>query len=139
MPIVREIDIVGSSRSSARSFSQSPESSSTCTGSGSFLADVVGYSGEFVIRIPLRWGTDASRFLWSSGVEKTPGVCGGAARIARTRIPVWTLVRFKQLGASDEDLLSFYPALTREKLARAWQYAGAHQDEIAAEILQNEA
>ena len=25
------------------------------------------------------------------GFDKTPGVCGGDARVVRTRIPVWTL------------------------------------------------
>jgi uncharacterized protein (DUF433 family) len=26
-----------------------------------------------------------------SGIEQTPGVCGGEPRIAGTRIPMWTL------------------------------------------------
>jgi uncharacterized protein (DUF433 family) len=72
-------------------------------------------------------------------IEATPGVCGGAARIAGTRIPVWTLVRFRQLGTSDDDLLSFYPSLTRERLAEAWAYEADHQDEIASQIVRNEA
>ena len=34
----------------------------------------------------------------SPGISKTPGMCGGAARITGTRIPVWTLVEYRKLG-----------------------------------------
>ncbi|NEO64576.1 MAG: DUF433 domain-containing protein, partial [Moorea sp. SIO4G2] len=37
--------------------------------------------------------------IWT-GIEKTPGVCGGDARIANTRIPVWVLVQARNLGSS---------------------------------------
>ena len=33
------------------------------------------------------------------GIEKTPGVCGGAACIVRTRIPVWVLENYRRLVA----------------------------------------
>jgi uncharacterized protein (DUF433 family) len=36
-----------------------------------------------------------------SGIEKISGVVGGDACIVRTRIPVWTLVQAKRLGASE--------------------------------------
>ena len=39
------------------------------------------------------------------GIESTPGVCGGEPCIVRTRIPVWVLVRAKQLGTGEADLL----------------------------------
>lgn len=137
MPIVREFDIIGSSRPAA-GFGHSQEPSSTSTESRPFAADAVASASKFVVYVT-RLGSDASQGVWSSGIEKTPGVCGGAARIARTRIPVWTLVRFRQLEASDEDLLAFYPSLTRADLARALRYAAEHEDEITREILQNEA
>jgi len=38
-----------------------------------------------------------------------PGVCGGAACIADTRIHVWVLERARQFGMSDADLLEDYP------------------------------
>src|SRR6516164_3303067 len=41
--------------------------------------------------------TDADRPA-ASWVQKTPDVCGGDACIRRTRIPVWLLVRHRQLG-----------------------------------------
>lgn len=73
-----------------------------------------------------------------SGIKRTPGVCGGAARIAGTRIPVWTIERFRQLGASKQDLLAFFPTLSEGQLERALEYASAHPDEVLAQVLQNE-
>lgn len=72
------------------------------------------------------------------GIEKTPGVCGGEARIARTRIPVWLLVQQRQLGISEEEILAGYPTLRAEDLANAWNYYRAHKEEIEIDILENE-
>ncbi|OUL27845.1 hypothetical protein BV378_08810 [Nostoc sp. RF31YmG] len=63
-------------------------------------------------------------------IQKTPGVCGGNARIRDTRIAVWTLVSFRQQGASDEELLRNYPALTPEDLEAVWSYYQEHPQEI---------
>ena len=46
-------------------------------------------------------------------LEKTPGVLGGAARIVRTRVPVWTLVQARKLGMSEAELLKNYPSIRR--------------------------
>jgi uncharacterized protein (DUF433 family) len=73
------------------------------------------------------------------GIEATPGVCGGDARIVRTRIPVWVLEQTRRLGASDAELLRAYPALRAEDLANAWGYVRSHGDEIEREIADNEA
>lgn len=43
-----------------------------------------------------------------SWIQKTPGICGGDACIRKTRIPVWTLVAARRLGASDADLLHYF-------------------------------
>lgn len=72
------------------------------------------------------------------GIEKTAGVCGGDACIARTRIPVWVLVGFRRLGCSDAELLESYPHLSSADLANAWAYAEAHPEEIATAIRENE-
>jgi uncharacterized protein (DUF433 family) len=72
------------------------------------------------------------------GIEKTPKVCGGEARIAKTRIPVWVLVEAQRLGYSDSDLLISYPTITATDLANAWMYAKAHSDEIELAIERNE-
>lgn len=72
------------------------------------------------------------------GIESTPNVSGGEARIVRTRIPVWVLVQMRNLGASEADILRSYPTLRAEDLANAWAYARSHRDEIAQNILENE-
>jgi uncharacterized protein (DUF433 family) len=64
------------------------------------------------------------------GIDTDRGVCGGEACIARTRIPVWLLVRARRLGASEALLLQAYPALRAEDLVNAWAYAQLHPAEI---------
>ena len=73
-----------------------------------------------------------------SGIECTPGVCGGDPRVARTRIPVWVLVRARQLGGSDEEILQDYPALSHDDLANAWRYYEQHRADIDQQIASNE-
>lgn len=63
-------------------------------------------------------------------IQKTPGVCGGQARIRNTRIPVWTLVSFHHQGASDEELLRNYPGLNQQDLEAAWSYYMQQKEEI---------
>ena len=70
-------------------------------------------------------------------IEKTPGVCGGAARVAGTRIPVWQLVG-RAFGALEAQLLIDFPRLKAVNLADAWAYAEDHREEIASQIHQNE-
>jgi len=72
------------------------------------------------------------------GIESTPGICGGEPRIPGTRIPVWVLVQYRKLGASDADLLRAYPTLRAEDLANAWAYYRSHRDEIEQQIVENE-
>jgi len=74
-----------------------------------------------------------------AGIDTTPGVCGSAACIVRTRIPVWLLENARRLGTSDAEILRAYPQLRAEDLANAWAYVRAHRDEIDSEIQQNEA
>lgn len=74
-----------------------------------------------------------------SGIDRTPEVCGGAACISRTRIPVWLLVGYRRSGWSEARILENYPALRAGDLANAWAYAAAHVEEIDAELLANEA
>ncbi len=73
------------------------------------------------------------------GIEKTPGVCGGSACVAGTRITVWGLVESQRIGYSEADLLTSYPTLSATHLANAWVYAAAFPDEIEAEIAENNA
>jgi uncharacterized protein (DUF433 family) len=78
---------------------------------------------------------DETRF---PSIVKTPGVCGGSARLIRTRIPVWILERYRQLGANDQDILRNYPSLQASDLNQAWMYVNSNPDEIEREIQENE-
>ena len=73
------------------------------------------------------------------GIDSDPEICGGEARIVRTRIPVWLLVQARRLGTSEADLLRSYPTLRAEDLTNAWAYARAHAAEIDQQIAENEA
>ncbi len=72
------------------------------------------------------------------GIEKTAGVCGGSARINRTRIPVWSLENARRLGITEIELLQNFPSLTAQDLANAWTYSISHREEIEREIAENE-
>ena len=72
------------------------------------------------------------------GIESIPGVSGGEPCVVRTRIPVWVLVRARQLGTTEADLLRSYPSLRAEDLANAWAYYRGHHEEIDQQIRDNE-
>ncbi len=72
------------------------------------------------------------------GIEKTPDVVGGAARIVRTRIPVWALDNYRRLGWSEARILENYPTLRAADLVNAWSYADAHPEEMDRAIRENE-
>ncbi len=89
----------------------------------------------------------ARLFVWMAaditdqtpGIEFDPRVCGGSARIAGSRIPVWSLESWRRLGAADEEILSNYPSLQASDLLNAWSYVARHPHEIDGEIRENEA
>jgi uncharacterized protein (DUF433 family) len=72
------------------------------------------------------------------GIDSRPEVSGGEACIVRTRVPVWVLVRARQLGASEADLLLAYPTLNAQDLTNAWAYYRSRKDEIETQIRENE-
>lgn len=72
-------------------------------------------------------------------IRKTPGLCGGRACVGSRRIAVWMLVLSRDLGASDEQLLSNYtPPLTPAELDAAWRYYREHPLEIERDIWWND-
>lgn len=71
-------------------------------------------------------------------IRKFARVCGGAARVRNTRIPVWLLEAYRRDGLSEEEMLDAYPTLTEEDLVRAFAYAAAYPDEIERAIRENE-
>ena len=72
------------------------------------------------------------------GIDFDPRVCGGSARIAGSRIPVWSLESWSRLGAGNEEILRNYPSLQLSDLVNAWQYVARHPQEIDREIKENE-
>jgi uncharacterized protein (DUF433 family) len=105
-------------------------------------ADVEALAVDFMARgiavitggeVPLRLRTKIY-----SGIDKTRGVCGGAARVAGTRIPVWQLVEARASGASEAQILVDFPSSRAEDLVNAWSYEDSHRDEIKAQIHENE-
>jgi uncharacterized protein (DUF433 family) len=73
------------------------------------------------------------------GIQKTPGIDGGAACIVRTRISVWVLENYRRLGWTEAKILANYPTLRAADLVHAWAYADAHRAEIDEAIRRNEA
>ncbi len=70
----------------------------------------------------------------TSFIEKTPGVCGGAARIGNHRITVAHLVWYRQRGMSNEKLLEAFPTLTEKDLEACWRYYQRNPNEVEREI-----
>ena len=80
---------------------------------------------------------DTSVYDMLDPIEKTPGVCGGAACTRGTRITVWGLIELKQIGYSDEQILDSIQGLTKEELEAALAYYIQNKDEIEQAIVLN--
>ncbi len=111
---------------------------------GSLSIDVVYQDGVFrpVQPVSLPEGSRARVVAESPDpplVTKTPGVCGGRACIAGTRITVWGLVAYRTLGLDERAILGAVPSLTAQQLSAALRYADENADEIAHDIAENEA
>jgi uncharacterized protein (DUF433 family) len=72
-------------------------------------------------------------------MTKTPGICGGRACIAGTRITVWGLASYQNLGLDERAILAAVPLLTSDQLAAAFRYADENADEIAHDLAENKA
>ncbi len=70
----------------------------------------------------------------SQFIVKTPGTCGGRARVAGRRIPVSSVYRWFLNGRAPEDILEKYEGVTLTEVYAAITYALANRDEITAEI-----
>ena len=71
-------------------------------------------------------------------IHKTPGICGGAARIRDTRIPVWTIIAYQQQGATEAELIYNYPGLTLEDWQAVANYHEHKREEIELWLAENE-
>jgi uncharacterized protein (DUF433 family) len=74
-----------------------------------------------------------------SWISKRPDRGGGDACVRDTRIPVWAVVNYRRLGATDSEILAAYPSLGSSDLQAAFEYAAANRKEIDQAIRDNEA
>jgi uncharacterized protein (DUF433 family) len=74
-----------------------------------------------------------------SHIESTPGTCGGAPRIAGTRIRVSQIVLLHEAGSSPDQIVTSYPHLKLADVYAALAYYHDHREAIDAEIRQDEA
>ena len=76
--------------------------------------------------------------ITASWISKQPDRCGGEACVRDTRITVWGLVSYRQLGMIDAAVLKAVQGLTPADLEAAWEYSAANVDEIDRAIRANE-
>ena len=63
-------------------------------------------------------------------IEATPGICGGRARLAGTRVPVHRIAHYHRLGYAPEEMLALLNTLSLSQIYAALAYALANPDEI---------
>ena len=67
-------------------------------------------------------------------IEATPGVCGGRARIAGTRMKVSQVAsEYEHLGMTPDEIVDAHPHLTLAGVHAALAYYYDHRDAIRAE------
>ena len=72
-------------------------------------------------------------------IVKTPGTCGGRARIDGHRIRVQDVaIEYEWQGLSPEEICHEHPGLTLAQVHAALAYYYDHRDEILAEIKADE-
>ncbi len=73
-------------------------------------------------------------------IVKTPGTCGGRARIDGHRIRVQDVaIEYEWQGLSPEEIFHEHPGLTLAQVHAALAYYYDHRDEILAEIKADDA
>src|SRR5262245_54040560 len=72
-------------------------------------------------------------------IEKTPGVCGGKARIAGHRLRVMDIVGWhEKRGLSPDEIVAMFPGITLADVHAALAYYFDHREEIEADFLRDE-
>ena len=68
-------------------------------------------------------------------ITKTPGVCGGKARLDGHRVRVQDIVTdYEWNGLSPDEICQQYPSITLAHVHAALSYYYEHRDEIQADI-----
>lgn len=109
----------------------------------SLAIDVVYENGVFRPVQPVSLPEGSLARVYASSLDaplitRTAGICGGRACIAGTRITVWGLVAYRNLGLDERAILAAVPLLTSDQLAAALRYADENASEIAKDIAENE-
>ncbi len=65
-----------------------------------------------------------------SMIDSTPGICGGRARVAGTRVPVHRVAGYYRLGYSPEEMLPLLNSLTLAQVHAALAYALVNPEEM---------
>jgi uncharacterized protein (DUF433 family) len=71
-------------------------------------------------------------------IESTPGVCGGRARVAGTRVPVHRIARYYRLGYSAEEILGLLSSLSLAQVYAALAHALANPEETEQALREEE-
>jgi uncharacterized protein (DUF433 family) len=108
----------------------------------SLAIDVIYENGVFrpVEPVSLPEGSHATVYAPGSDrlvITKTPGVCGGRACIAGTRITVWGIAAYHRDGLDEQAILDAIPHLHPAELRAALRYAEENAEEIARDIAAN--
>jgi uncharacterized protein (DUF433 family) len=67
-------------------------------------------------------------------IVKTPGTCGGRARLSGKRIPVSSIYRWFLRGCQPEDILEKFEGVMLAEIYAAISYALSNLEEITGEI-----
>jgi uncharacterized protein (DUF433 family) len=67
-------------------------------------------------------------------IAKTPGTCGGRARLAGKRIPVSSIYRWFPQGSAPEGILDKFDGASLSEIYAAISYALANSAEMTREI-----
>lgn len=109
------------------------------------LIDVVFQNGVFRPLHPVHLAEGSRGTVYpldvteeAATIAHTPGICGGRARLAGTRITVWGLVEHRRNRLDDAAILAAVPGLTPAQLAAAWAYADEHPEEIETDLQAND-
>ncbi len=71
-------------------------------------------------------------------IKNTPGVCGGRAHIAGTRVAVHRVAGYYRLGYSPEEILGLLNSLSLSQIYGALAHALANPEETEAALREEE-
>jgi uncharacterized protein (DUF433 family) len=86
------------------------------------------------MRIAVEYNPRMETSVEKQHIVKTPGTCGGKARIAGHRIRVQDVALWTEEGRSPDEILGEFPQISLADVYAALAYYHDHRTEIDAEI-----